>query len=195
MTAWRFSAQMLPQVKPGDMEIIRQPLDFLGLNMYTGEKVRQGANGQIENVPLEVGHPLNALKWPLTPEVLHWGPVFLYDRYKLPIMITENGSSENDWVALDGKVHDPGRIDYTQRYLRELSKAIQAGVPVTGYFHWSVMDNFEWGEGYKERLGLIFIDYPTQKRILKESAYWYQRVIETNGESLFEGGEFGSNGS
>ncbi len=178
-----------PEVKSGDMDTIRQPLDFLGLNMYIGEKVRQGKDGELESVPLDVGHPLNALKWPLTPEVLHWGPIFLYERYKLPIMITENGSSESDWVSVDGKVHDPGRIDYTNRYLRELHKAIQAGVPVTGYFHWSIMDNFEWGEGYKERLGLIFIDYPTQKRILKDSAYWYQRVIASNGASLFESGE------
>ncbi len=101
-------------------------------------------------------------------------------------MITENGSSEADWVSLDGKVHDPGRIDYTRRYLIELHKAIQAGVPVRGYFHWSIMDNFEWAEGVKERLGLIFIDYPTQKRIPKDSAYWYQKVIASHGAYLDE---------
>ena len=175
-----------PLVKPGEMETISQPLDFLGLNMYKGEKVQRDTDGQLELVPLQVGHPLNALKWPLTPEVLHWGPIFLYERYRTPILITENGSSENDWVSLDGKVHDPGRIDYTQRYLRELHEAILAGVPVKGYFHWSIMDNFEWIDGYKERLGLVFVDYPTQKRIPKDSAYWYQKVIESNGESLFE---------
>jgi beta-glucosidase len=173
-----------PEVRPGDMETIRQPIDFLGENMYTGSAVRKGSDGTLEYVPLATGHPLNAMKWPLNPEVLHWGPIFLYERYKTPIIITENGSSEDDWISLDGKVHDPGRIDYTHRYLLELHKAIEAGVPVKGYFHWSIMDNFEWAEGYKERLGLIFIDYPTQKRILKDSAYWYQKVITSNGESL-----------
>ena len=177
-----------PSVKAGEMDTINQPMDFLGINMYTGGTVRQGPNG-IEHLPLQIGHPLNALKWPLCPEVLNWGPRFFYARYKLPIFITENGSSENDWVSVDGKVHDPGRIDYTHRYLLELRKAIQAGVPVKGYFHWSIMDNFEWSDGFKERLGLIFIDYPTLKRIPKDSAFWYQKVIGSHGEYLEENQE------
>jgi beta-glucosidase len=180
----RVYGDAVPVVKPGEMETIHQPLDFLGINMYTGSQVRRGEDGKIEYVPLETGHPLNALKWPLTPEVLNWGPRFFFNRYHVPIMITENGSSEADWVSLDGKVHDPGRIDYTRRYLIELRKSIQAGVPVRGYFHWSIMDNFEWADGFKERLGLIFIDYPTQKRIPKDSAHWYQKVIGSNGDYL-----------
>jgi beta-glucosidase len=87
-----------------------------------------------------------------------------------------------DWVSVDGAVHDPGRIDFMTRYLRELHRAIVAGVQVDGYFHWSIMDNFEWSEGYKERFGLIHVDYATQKRTPKDSALWYAKVIASNGE-------------
>jgi beta-glucosidase len=89
-----------------------------------------------------------------------------------------------DWVSLDGKVHDPQRIDYMERHLRQLAKAADDGVPVEAYFHWSLMDNFEWANGYGERFGLIHVDYTTQKRTPKDSAGWYKRVIETNGEEL-----------
>jgi beta-glucosidase len=85
---------------------------------------------------------------------------------------------------LDGKVHDPQRIDFTARYLRELKRAAADGVDVLGYCHWSFMDNFEWSEGYKERFGLVYVDYQTQARIPKDSALWYRHVIETNGAEL-----------
>jgi beta-glucosidase len=100
------------------------------------------------------------------------------------VYITENGLSNQDWIALDGKVHDSQRIDFLHRYLRELKRACADGVDVRGYFQWSIMDNFEWAEGYKERFGLVYVDYPTQRRIPKDSAYWYQSVIESNGGCL-----------
>jgi len=118
------------------------------------------------------------------PQCLYWGPKFLYERYGKPIFITENGMSGIDWVSLDGAVHDPQRIDFTARHLQQLRRASEDGVDVRGYFHWSIMDNFEWAEGYKERFGLIFVDYPTGRRILKDSALWYAEVIRTNGKSL-----------
>ena len=89
-----------------------------------------------------------------------------------------------DWKALDGKVHDYQRIDFTHRYLLELERAIDDGIEVIGYTHWSIMDNFEWCHGYKMRFGLIYVDYETMERTLKDSAYWYKEVIATNGESL-----------
>ncbi len=91
-----------------------------------------------------------------------------------------------DWKSLDGKVHDPQRIDFLNRYLIELKKAIDDGVDVRGYFAWSFMDNFEWAEGYKQRFGLVHIDYDTLERTVKDSGYWYKKVIETNGGSLGE---------
>jgi len=90
----------------------------------------------------------------------------------------------NDKVYLDGKVHDPDRIDFLNRYLVELRKGIEEGAPVGGYLQWSFLDNFEWGEGYNERFGLIYVDYETLERIPKDSAAWYAKVIETNGEIM-----------
>ena len=101
--------------------------------------------------------------------------------YKTPIYITENGMSCHDVVSLDGKVHDPNRIDFLARYLDELKKAATVA-DIRGYFQWSLMDNFEWSKGYSERFGLIYIDYQTQQRILKDSAYWYKDYIKNNGE-------------
>ena len=105
---------------------------------------------------------------------------YVYDRYKKPIYISENGMSNADIVSLDGKCHDPQRIDFTSRYLSNLKKAIDSGADVKGYFHWSLLDNFEWGHGYKERFGLIHVDYKTQKRTPKDSYYWYKDFITNN---------------
>ncbi|MBI5668330.1 MAG: beta-glucosidase [Chloroflexi bacterium] len=174
----------VPEVGADDMNIIAQPLDFYGVNIYQGMPVKAGDNGLPEVVPFDVGHPMTAFRWFVTPECLYWGPRFLYERYKTPVYITENGMSNIDWVSVDGEVHDPQRIDYTTRHLRTLHRAIEDGVDVRGYFHWSILDNFEWGEGYKERFGLVFVDYPTQQRIPKDSAKWYEHVIESNGESV-----------
>jgi beta-glucosidase len=175
-----------PPVRPGDMRTIRQPLDFFGLNNYHAQIVRAGRDGEPEVVPHDIGHPLTALRWVVRPDCMYWGPRFLYERYGKPIYITENGMSNADIVSLDGKVHDSQRIDYLQRHLRELRRAIADGVDVRGYFQWSILDNFEWAEGFKERFGLVFVDYPTQRRIPKDSAYWYRRVIESNGAAIEE---------
>lgn len=90
----------------------------------------------------------------------------------------------NDLVSLDEKVHDPNRIDFIHRYLLSLKKAVEEGIPVLGYCYWSIMDNYEWTDGYDKRFGLIYVDYRTQKRTLKDSAYWYHDVIAANGEEL-----------
>ena len=99
-------------------------------------------------------------------------------------MFSENGFCNTDFVHLDGKVHDPQRIDVTARYLREIRRATDEGIPVKGYFHWSFLDNFEWAEGYKDRFGIVHVDYQTQKRTPKNSFEWYRNVIATNGTQL-----------
>jgi beta-glucosidase len=175
----------LPKGFEQDLATIAQPIDFCGTNIYFGTPVRAGADGAPEVVPEPQGAPITAFNWPVAESALFHGPRYFYERYKKPIVITENGLSCRDWVSLDGAVHDPNRIDFMTRYLRELHRAIQAGVRVDGYFHWSIMDNFEWSEGYKERFGLIHVDYATQKRTLKDSALWYAKVIASNGELLF----------
>lgn len=162
----------LPFVKEGDIELIHQPIDYLGVNVYNGHEV--SAAGHINKKP---GSPRTALGWPVTPGVMNYGIRYLYERYNLPIYIFEDGLACNDIVSLDGKVHDSNRIDFLTRYLTDLEKAYQAGVPILGYFHWSFTDNFEWHSGYDPRFGLIYVDYETQQRIPKDSAYWYSDLI------------------
>jgi beta-glucosidase len=174
----------MPEIRAGDMETICQPLDFVGVNIYGGRLARAVEGGGAEQAAFPAGHPLTAYKWPVTPAALYWGPRFLWERYRLPIMITENGMSGSDWVALDGRVHDPQRIDFLRRYLAELRRAADDGADIRGYFLWSLLDNFEWAEGYRERFGITHVDYATRKRTLKDSAYWYREVIATNGASL-----------
>ncbi|MGH9729557.1 MAG: GH1 family beta-glucosidase [Candidatus Acidiferrales bacterium] len=175
-----------PEIVPGDMETIQQPLDFLGVNLYGGWLVRAGADGHPEEFHFPAGFPITAFGWQVTPDALYWAPKWLYERYTHPILITENGCSCRDWVSLDGKVHDPQRIDFTARYLQAFARASREGVPLLGYLHWSLIDNFEWQEGYTQRFGMIFVDFPTRRRILKDSARWYARVTATNGAALSE---------
>ena len=165
-----------------DLKIIARPLDFFAFNMYNASGY--GAPKNESNPRSYPGYPMTAMDWHITPECLYWGARFCYERYGLPIMITENGMANTDFVMLDGKVHDPQRIDYVQRYLRYLRRATDENIPVIGYQYWSIMDNFEWAYGYSRRFGLIYVDYVTQERTLKDSAYFYAEVIKTNGENL-----------
>ena len=167
-----------------DLPLMCEPLDFYGWNIYDSFLAESDGKGGYREARRPVGHPRTAFHWPVTPEGLYWGPKFLYERYNRPVVITENGLSCCDWVALDGKVHDPDRIDFTHRYLLQLRRAIEDGVNVHGYFHWSFMDNLEWQNGYGERFGLVFVDFETQQRLPKDSFYWYKEVLATNGGNL-----------
>ena len=173
-----------PKIEPGDMETISSPLDFFGVNIYLGCEMRKGKDGQPEDASRFTGYALTMKGWPVMEKSMYWGPKFLYERYKKPIIITENGMANTDWVSLDGKVHDPQRIDFVRRYLLEFRRAADDGVKAAGYFLWSVMDNFEWQEGYSKRFGIVYVDYNTQRRILKDSAYWYKKIIASNGATL-----------
>lgn len=173
-----------PAFSAAEMETIAQPIDFYGANIYHALPVRAGAGGRPEVLQHSPNTPHTMMHWKVVESCLYWGTRFLYERYHKPIVVTENGISNMDWVALDGKVHDPQRIDYMARHLRHLKRAAEEGVPLWGYFHWSLMDNFEWQEGYRQRFGLIYVDYTTLKRIPKDSAWWYREVIRTNGENL-----------
>lgn len=154
--------------------------DMLGLNIYNAQPVRMGDHGP-EYVRRPAGYPRTALGWPVEPDSLDWGPRLLGQRYGLPLYITENGLSCNDKVYLDGKIHDADRIDFTARYLQALARGMGSGADVRGYFHWSLLDNFEWYSGYSERFGLYFMDYATGNRIPKDSARWYAGVVRQNG--------------
>ncbi len=180
----RIYGKAVPRHSNRDFETICQPLDFFGCNIFQGVPVKAGADGTPVAVPFEPGHPQTFNLWKQTPEAVYWGARFLGSYYKLPIILTENGVSCADPVSLDGQVHDPERIDFLTKYLLQIGRAMNEGIDIRGYFYWSAMDNFEWQDGYKHRFGLIHVDYPTQRRTLKDSANWYRDIISTNGRQL-----------
>lgn len=167
---------IFPEFTQEDMKLISQKIDFIGLNIYQGRYVGDWKR------PEGMAH--SELAWDIKPDSIYWGVKHYTKRYKLPVYITENGMSCHDWVSLDGKVHDPNRIDFLHRYLLSLRKAAEEGCDIRGYFQWSFMDNFEWASGYNPRFGMVFCDYQTLKRTPKDSAYWYKSVIESNGDIL-----------
>lgn len=181
--AYEIYPEEMKIVKKEDLELIAQKLDFYGFNAYKGTTTF----GLGEDNYTEYGYqgsPKTTCGWDITPEVLYWSPKFLYERYQTPILVAENGMAGMDWVSLDQRVHDMQRQDYLHRYLLQLQKAMEEGIPVLGYHVWSLLDNLEWNRGYDMRFGLIFVDYRTLKRTIKDSSYWYRKVIESNGESL-----------
>lgn len=174
----------LPVISSSDMSTVCQPLDFLGLNVYFGKKYRAGPDGKPEEIPLEPGHVRTSFNWPVMPDSIYWAARFYFERYRLPLVISENGMANKDVPGSDGAVHDGRRVEFLQAYLRALSRACAEGADVRGYFLWSLMDNFEWAAGYSQRFGIVYVDYPTQQRVPKDSAFWYREVIASNGEHL-----------
>ncbi len=174
---------LMPKIGEEDMKIISQPIDFYAQNIYNSAWVKADGDG-CRKVQYPAGMAKTAIGWPVTPDCMYWCAKFLYENYQKPIIISENGMSAHDTVSLDGKVHDSNRIDFMHRYLLSLRKAADEGVPVIGYFAWTLMDNFEWACGYNDRFGLVYVNFQTQERILKDSAYWYQKITESNGDTL-----------
>ncbi len=168
-------------ISADDLKIIHRPVDFMGYNCY---KANNYDDGWGENPAVYPGLPRTAMEWPITPDALYWAVRFYHERYRLPILITENGMANLDFVMSDGNVHDIQRIEYLKGYLKGLKRAVQEGYPVMGYLYWSILDNFEWAEGYDKRFGLIYVDYRTQERIPKDSAIWYADLIRENGKGL-----------
>lgn len=165
----------------GDLAVICQKLDFFGYNSYHTSNFVDDDGHNPEVYP---GMPRTTMGWPITPNALRWAARFFYDRYRLPILITENGMANCDFVMGDGCVHDPQRAEYIRGYLAGLKQTVEEGVPVIGYLYWSLLDNFEWAFGYDKRFGLVHVDYRTQKRTIKDSAYMYREIIRTNGAEL-----------
>lgn len=160
-----------------DLKEIYEPLDYCAYNIYRAD-IAKGYDYTY------TGMPHTAIGWTVTKDCLYVSAKYMYKRYGLPIFITENGMANIDFVYEDGKVHDPQRSEYLKTHIRGLKKASDVGVPVIGYSCWSFMDNFEWAEGYDKRFGLVYVDYRTQERIVKDSAYTYRDIIKTNGENL-----------
>ena len=167
----------LPDITKEDLELINQPLDYCYQNVYTGNYWDFDEEGNLVKLKDKLGLPMGDVDWlKIVPEGLYYIPKFLYERYKKPIIISENGLCCHDVISLDGKVHDPNRIDYIKRYLLYLEKASKE-VDIRGYYYWSLLDNFEWGYGYRKRFGLVFVDYESYDRIPKDSFFEYKKII------------------
>lgn len=160
-----------------DLKEIYESLDFTAYNIYNARHIEESKYSY-------AGMPLTDMGWSITPECMYYSAKFMHRRYGLPITITENGMANIDFVYEDGKVHDPQRSEYLRTHIKNLKRANDEGVPVIGYSCWSFMDNFEWSEGYSKRFGLVYVDYRTQKRIVKDSAYTFRDIIKANGENL-----------
>lgn len=173
---WESLGSDVPDVHPGDLATIAQPLDFLGVNAYFGEYVGQGHEKPFKRDTAAV----TDFDWKVEPEILYWALKFLHEDYGVEdLAVTENGCA---WE--EGGLEDAHRTAYLRDHLKGVALAASEGVPVTGYFAWSLMDNFEWASGYSLRFGIVHVDYSTQIRTLKESAKWYSGVCREN--RLFE---------
>ncbi len=172
-----------PKIQAGDMKIIGSPLDFVGLNVYTPEYVRADSSpaGYVVE-KRQASYPRMASDWLyIGPEVIYWAVRNVSDIWKpRALYITENGCSADDVINSDGRIEDTDRVMYLRNHLTQLHRAASEGYPIKGYFLWSLMDNFEWADGYGKRFGLHYVDFKTQKRTPKLSAQWYTEVIEKN---------------
>jgi beta-glucosidase len=167
----------VPKFTDEDMSVISQELDFFGVNIYTGAAVKAGVDGRAESVPNQIGYRMNSYDWAITPDVLYWGGKFFYERYKKPLVITENGTCITECLSKDGRVHDPQRTEFIADHLEQVERAIAEGVPYKGYFYWSLLDNFEWAWGYKYRFGLVHVDFETGKRTIKDSGTYFAETV------------------
>jgi beta-glucosidase len=170
-------------VQTGDLKAIAAPLDFLGVNYYARGIVRSSVVPEAENAPRTVfpNPERTEMGWEVYPEGLYELLGRVHFDYRFPsLYVTENGAAYPDQIGPDGRVDDPARVAYLRNHFAEAARAIAAGVPLRGYFVWSLMDNFEWAHGYSKRFGLVYVDYRTQRRVLKTSAHWVRRVIAAN---------------
>ncbi|HEY3310266.1 MAG TPA: GH1 family beta-glucosidase [Anaerolineales bacterium] len=166
----------MPVIKPGDMALASQKLDFLGLNSYSRTVI--GAQGVLAPIP---GSEYTSMGWEVCAPAFRRVLNRINQDYSLPpIYITENGASFEDVVTSAGRIHDERRLNYLRQHFTQLRLAMQDGVDVRGFFVWSLLDNFEWGQGFSKRFGLVHVDYATLKRTIKDSGEWYSRVISAN---------------
>ena len=177
LLAWQEREAIAPEALPGDLKLIAQPLDFLGINNY--HRVLFESNGARVRPPES---EYTDMGWEVHAPGLHRLLNTLHQRYPAtPLYIIENGAAFPDEISPDGSVHDPRRVNYLRDHIGAVHAARQDGVDVRGYFAWSLLDNFEWAQGYSKRFGLIYVDYPTQRRVIKDSGHWYAQVIARNG--------------
>ena len=172
-----FMAYVSPAIQPGDLELISQPNDFLGINFYSRGLVAADANGEPQRQKPE--RSVTAMGWEVYPEALYDLLLRVHQDYgPLPLYITENGAAYED-VVEQGRIKDHKRQAYLEEHIAQCARAIDSGIPLQGYYVWSLLDNFEWAFGYDRRFGIIYVDFDTQERILKDSALWYQSFLRS----------------
>jgi beta-glucosidase len=180
----RAAGKNAPKFSAADLKIIGEPVDFVGINVYrpTIYVLASDQDPGYREVPFNKSHPKMFSSWHLLgPEVMYWAPKFVQSLWGAKeIFITENGCAADDVLADDGKIYDTDRIMFLRAHLTQLQEATADGVPVKGYFLWSMMDNFEWTSGYVNRFGLVYVDFKTQKRTPKESAAWFRETAKRN---------------
>ena len=192
-----FGKELEAVVKDGDLKFASVKNDFIGINYYCDSRVGSPVEGvktgytvsgllglSIDESPRG---PLTEMGWPLTPDGLRNLLVRWHSEYgaQCPhIYITENGAAYGDGPDASGRIKDDQRIEYLSTHLKAVSQAISEGCPIKGYYQWSLMDNFEWALGYDKRFGIVHVDFETQKRIIKDSGWWYKTVIDSNGQHL-----------
>lgn len=181
-----FLGEAAPDVQPGDLDLIARPTEFLGINTYQPTYANYDPNGMFGQVGMpRVAGERTAMDWIVKPEGLFDLLQRVHADYAPEhLFITENGSAWDDPAPRDGRVADPRRVDYLHGHLLAARDAIAAGVPLAGYFAWSLLDNFEWAEGYAKRFGLTYVDFATQARTIKDSGRFYAETIRANGENL-----------
>jgi len=175
----QMQAAIEPHMQPGDLARIKRPLDWFGLNHYSPVYIKADAGGRLgfgfgDKPP---GTPVTAIDWPIMPAAFRDTLLLLTGRYKLPVYVLENGLGNHDSLDANGAVFDNDRIAYLRGYIAAANDAVAAGADVRGYFVWSLLDNFEWDQGYSVRFGVVYVDYPTQRRIPKASFDWYRGLI------------------
>ncbi len=175
--------QLMPHMEENDLQLIAQPLDFLGLNYYFRVILRRKpGGGPFDTEQVRPQGEYTEMGWEVYAPGLRDLLLRLHNEYHIPrLYVTENGAAFPDVVSQDNLVHDARRVEYLREHFHEALTAITEGVPLAGYFIWSLMDNFEWALGYSKRFGLVYVDYPTQHRILKDSARWYRDFIASHG--------------
>ena len=175
LEAWE---TIMPEVRDGDLEVIATPIDFLGVNNYTSPLVAADVNGGRSQIVRRADVDRTDMGWEVVPEGLEDLLLRLHRDYAPPaIYVTENGAAYSDVRGHDGSVQDPERQAYLEAYVAGASRAVAKGVPLRGYFAWSLLDNFEWAWGYWKRFGLVYIDYATLERVPKGSFYWYRDFV------------------
>lgn len=172
-------ASEIPEIHDGDLADINVPMDYLGINFYRRSVMAAGNTVPPVNYKRVSPHgAYTEVGSEVSPQGLYGILKYVHDNYDVPALyITENGAAFKDEVSNDNCVHDVRRVDYLQRHFAQAHRAIEDGIPLKGYFVWSLLDNFEWAFGYRIRFGLIYVDYETQERIVKDSGYYLAKVI------------------